>query len=993
MNRGALWHRWDPHIHTPGTLHNDRFGGVVNWDSYIKAIEDSSPTIRAVGITDYYLLDNYRTAQKYKSAGALPDVQLLFPNVELRLGIFTNAGSALNIHLLVDPATSDHVEEAERFLRQLTFTTDGDQYSCHRDDFIRLGKRHLGADGGEPSAEAALRDGAHQFKVDLEQLRNNWNNSNWAKNNVLIAVSGHTNDGTSGLRAQGNAQDTVRWEIEKFSDIIFSSFAKSREFWVGRGAASIDQLYSIWDGPKPTLHGSDAHSVDEVGRPDKSRYCWLKGALTFDTIRQACLEPDTRAYVGDAPPQGPLPSQTIDTVEVANAPWFAPGRIALNPGLVAIIGARGSGKTALAEMIASGAYAGSSELDGNKSFVARAVDLLGDAEVELTWGSQERTNSALATSGGDAQLARVRYLSQQFVDRLCSAEGITDELLFEVQRVIFQAYPQDKRLGATSFAELLDILTSRSQEERRSNELAVAGTSERLEVEMERRDKLAELVSKREKLLVRLAKYKEDRATLLKQGDHAASHSARIEELLEAVNSRQPAIEIVERQRRALKGLSDRVVEFRNAEAKTQLDDLSFEFSDAGLQSDEWQAFLLDYTGPVDEIIRRATKSLDASHARIMGPAYSPSGDHNSEQTHLAGVELGSESIARLQAEISRLTSLLGIDKQNATRLQNISSQVSIDEAELTKLDRAIELSKSAPERIKGQQASRRESYRKVFEAIARMEGDLNDLYEPLKSRLLDQPGALGKLTFEVRRSVDIAGWAEKGEELIDLRAGETFRGRGQLAARAAEELLSVWEFGRAEDVGTAMAAFFQKYEAAFRAQALLRPGQTARQWGLRLTDWLYDTAHIRLAYSIQYDGIEIEHLSPGTRGIVLLLLYLSIDQTDDRPLIIDQPEENLDPKSVFDELVERFKETRLRRQVIVVTHNANLVVNTEADQVIVASVGNHRPGVLPTMSYVSGGLEEPEIRKHVCDILEGGAEAFKQRARRLRMGLLSISS
>ena len=57
--------------------------------------------------------------------------------------------------------------------------------------------------------------------------------------------------------------------------------------------------------------------------------------------------------------------------------------------------------------------------------------------------------------------------------------------------------------------------------------------------------------------------------------------------------------------------------------------------------------------------------------------------------------------------------------------------------------------------------------------------------------------------------------------------------------------------------------------------------------------------------------------MSPGTRGIVLLLLYL-----DDRPLIIDQPEENLDPKSVFDELVERFREARLQRQIIIVTHN-----------------------------------------------------------------------
>src|SRR4051812_14917777 len=70
---------------------------------------------------------------------------------------------------------------------------------------------------------------------------------------------------------------------------------------------------------------------------------------------------------------------------------------------------------------------------------------------------------------------------------------------------------------------------------------------------------------------------------------------------------------------------------------------------------------------------------------------------------------------------------------------------------------------------------------------------------------------------------------------------------------------------------------------------------------------WLYSTDHIDIRYGIDYDGIDIRKLSPGTRGIVLLLLYLALDDADDRPLIIDQPEENLDPKSVFDELVSLF--------------------------------------------------------------------------------------
>jgi ABC-type multidrug transport system ATPase subunit len=149
---------------------------------------------------------------------------------------------------------------------------------------------------------------------------------------------------------------------------------------------------------------------------------------------------------------------------------------------------------------------------------------------------------------------------------------------------------------------------------------------------------------------------------------------------------------------------------------------------------------------------------------------------------------------------------------------------------------------------------------------------------------------------------------------------------------------------------------------------------------------WLYDISHIKVRYTIAYDGIPVERLSPGTRGIVLLLLYLAVDTHDRRPLFIDQPEENLDPQSVFDELVPHFRAARQRRQVIVVTHNANLVVNTDADQVIIASSERREDGGLPVITYESGSLENPKIRSAVCRLLEGGKRAFLERERHYRL-------
>ena len=158
------------------------------------------------------------------------------------------------------------------------------------------------------------------------------------------------------------------------------------------------------------------------------------------------------------------------------------------------------------------------------------------------------------------------------------------------------------------------------------------------------------------------------------------------------------------------------------------------------------------------------------------------------------------------------------------------------------------------------------------------------------------------------------------------------------------------------------------------------------RTWYKAVTAWLYSTGHIKLRYGIEYDGIAIERLSPGTRGVVLLLLYLAVDLYDQRPLIVDQPEENLDPNSVFNELVPHCREARNRRQVIVVTHNANLVVNTDADQVIIASSTQDEKGRLPKINYKMGSLENASIRAAVCEILEGGERAFLERERRYRL-------
>nr|WP_207790249.1 AAA family ATPase [Glacieibacterium frigidum] len=278
-----------------------------------------------------------------------------------------------------------------------------------------------------------------------------------------------------------------------------------------------------------------------------------------------------------------------------------------------------------------------------------------------------------------------------------------------------------------------------------------------------------------------------------------------------------------------------------------------------------------------------------------------------------------------------------------------------------------------------------------MFDAVVAEQAELSRLYAPLATRIEAESGSARNLAFEVRRRVDVDAWARNGEALLDLRKGSKLR-TGTLADLARASLLPAWSAGTAEEVSTALATFREAHDSAIIQCCPYDrrdPAEAAgyRQWAGDVSAWLYGTDHIQTAYGIQYDGTDVERLSPGTRGIVLLLLYLVIDTDDDRPLIIDQPEENLDPRSIFVELVERFRSAKQRRQIIIVTHNANLIVNTDADQVIVATCGPHRPGQLPEIRYQAGGLEDLAIRECVCNILEGGEEAFKERAKRLRVG------
>ncbi|WP_040453045.1 TrlF family AAA-like ATPase [Roseibium alexandrii] len=988
ISRGSEWHRWEPHIHAPGTVLNNQFGKADPWSAYITTLEGLTPTIEAIAVTDYYVTDTYEEFLEHKAAGRLPNVALLFPNIELRLDVAAKSGF-VNIHLLVSPEDPDHLNEARRILKRLQFHAFNDRFDCTREELIKLGKR---ADSTITDDNAALRHGATQFKVNFNQLRKVISESEWATNNILIAVAGGSGDGTSGIRQAADL--TVRQEIEKFAHIIFSSSPAQREFWIGQRSMSTEDLRARYDGCKPCLHGSDSHDQKSVGQPVDNRFSWIKGALEFDALRQACIDPESRAYVGEHPPRSAIPSQVISHVKIEDADWAATPDIPLNPGLVAIVGARGSGKTALADVIAAGCDAitpAGWDADENisPSFLARARQLIGRATTTLTWGGAETVTRSLDGSDANGHMSyeRARYLSQQFVEELCSAKGVSDGLVDEIERVIFESHSKDEGEWALNFEELRDQKTSRFQQAREREAAAISDISDRIATEFEKESLIATLtaqVQQRKKVIV---DYTADRAKLVVKGTEA--QVARHTQLSETAQVLRNQIQNFGNQRRTFVALQDEVKSMRATGAPEMLRQAQARYANSGMKAEQWDEFLLIYKGDVDNSLRAYITWVDGEIAKVNGTP-PPIGDPNVPLI-ADTVDVSTLPLAPISAEMTRLEAMFSADKLVRDQYAALTKRIAQENSALQTLETRLTDSIGAAARRKDLQTERDDTYGRVFEAIINEQDALADLYAPLMARIATSPGTLKKLSFSVRRIADVQGWGTFAEEeLLDRRKAGPFYGRGSLIAAATEALMPAWETGSATDVQSAMTAFMAKYLRDLLSHAPFAPAQQAeyREWSKRFAHWLFSTDHITVRYEIAYDGVDIRKLSPGTRGIVLLLLYLALDDADDRPLIIDQPEENLDPKSVFDELVALFIAAKAKRQVIMVTHNANLVINTDADQIIVAEAGPHPSGGLPPISYVAGGLENAAIRKAVCKILEGGEDAFRERARRLRVRL-----
>jgi len=434
--RGSEWRRWDLHIHTPFTRKNDGFTGSTHpskseeentsekWDgfftsilNYVGDMNDPLKAIYAIGITDYFSIENYKRV--IENTELINRIPLILPNVELRL-LPAAKETPINIHCIFDSSLPVNTIE-NRFLSKLNYKYNNTPYSATNNSLIQLGKAIEPTIIDDFEAE---KKALEQYVVNLSDLQELFNNDKELRGKTIIVISNKSTDGASGIgnpSTSGDISDltALREELYKFSDAIFSGNPSDALYFIGKKKdISADSVKKKCGKLMPCLHGSDAHKNADLFEPDLKRYCWIKADPTFNGLRQIIFEPGERVRIAASKPEFKPPYQVIESVSFVDNELFQQEPIVFNQNLNCIIGGKSTGKSLLLHNI------------------ARSIDPEQTNDKIKYVNDADRTKSKINTlpapeivvrwlDSGDASGRKIIYIPQKYLNRLADDEEST----------------------------------------------------------------------------------------------------------------------------------------------------------------------------------------------------------------------------------------------------------------------------------------------------------------------------------------------------------------------------------------------------------------------------------------------------------------------------------------------------------------------------------------------------------------------------------------
>ena len=883
--KGSTWHRWDLHYHTPSSYdyHNK---GKSNQEIVDELIADN---VSAVVVSDHHRIDFARINE----LNAIANNRVkFFRGIE----ITSELGGSTSVHFIaIFPDSLEEYKIRDKFLAPLDITeerTNEDNTLYYQaipyKEFLERAK----------SLGALVSVHAGKKSNSIENI------SNWCKSKQDFKKS---------LLEKVDILETSRRDdVVTYKELVFKNIGKVCPIIVGSDYhAEYDyRYYNKGEGKTARIEKRDA--------------TWIKSDLTFEGLKQIVFEPELRVKLQENIPSSEKFGLKIESLKIDKSKLFNSKELSFNEDMIAIIGEKGSGKTALLDMVA---HSLGVRQEDSSSFLQRAKSELKNSVISFNMFG----DAIQAISFTDSiPTCKCQYINPSKLSSFCEEE--------------------------TSMQEFIKSILLHDEIAKENNSI--------LENNLEIQSKILRISSIDTQLI----------------------QSEQVEKTLEELNGK---IEIEEKNKPDLPTVDETLKE------KFSLLCSSIEEKNKKLEMlQSKHAKLLWFNTNKEDL-------LSESVTIVRKNLYENICDEFDYEDFKIAFSYDKETINKLkQSEI----------KTN-TEKETLKSELEKDLIEFEQVKAAIFKNNELQERYekwqKYIQELRKEllGWQKKKEELVLLEKDREGIisecidlyiatieskkkifkyYRDLKEQLSAQIGSVdkNKITFEPIFKIESKELFMKLETVLSLKSvnEETLKTNiGNKYQKQIEKLMIVENVSK-DEVYKLLNLFVlddtkkNLYNKPIEGKIFKSGHGYIDLYKIAFMDF------ITINYDIAFNSIPMDQLSSGQKGIVLLKLLLRLDKSTD-PLLIDQPEDNLDNKSVYDQLVEEFKIIKQKRQLLIATHNPNLVINTDAEQVIVAE---YRKGSKNGyISYESGSIENPIIRDKICKILEGGKDAFINREKR----------
>lgn len=939
--RGSEWRKWDLHVHTASSY--DAYKGTDSDKILCEQLKKNE--ISAVAITDHFIIDKSRIENLRALA---PDI-VFFPGVELR----TDKGSC-NIHIiLIFPLESDlrNLEEDFNVFRRSKSKKEEDDTTIYWDfeDIKLFAKEH--------NALLSLHAGSKDKGVD-DRIENDSKFKQAVKEEYANVID---------IFEVGKLKDIDNYKKYVFPDIKII---------------------------KPLIICSDNHNPTEYVKDHRNMWLWIKSDTTFEGLKQILQEPEGRVYIGDKPPIllniSNNKTKYIDKLTVKPVSdysgnygkWFN-NEIGFNKELVAIIGNKGNGKSAIADIIANCCDCHEQQYFSflnEKKF--RDGKIAHNFEATVTFESGTEYSKNLNETDIAENHALVKYLPQGYFESICNDLQKEENLKKEIENVVFQYIDEAEKLGTASFSELISKKTETTNEQievlkgkltqinREIIDLEVKENKSYLaSIESAINQKNEELKALEEPKAVSEPASNTEEAKII-MGDLTKFQNSQ-KELLAKINEEKAkqinlaqVLEDIRNFKTRLENLTEFVNSFKN-DNKELLSSLGLNIDEIvkfEISKDKLDYLLLQKNQEYDDINNilssdntdesNLTKQLEDINKNIETCEQKLEGPQKAYQAYLKQKEEYDNARNNIVGDADTPQSLTWYENEKKYVIEKLSSDLN----------------------------HKYENRRIIVRQIYKNKQDVETIYKTIKTRIDEKIQKNQDLLEEYEINID-SNLSLKNDFIdnilyfIKQNVKGSFKGK-QDGEQVLQQIIKEYSIENEDEFISLCDEIIYNLKHDITCDNEQRYIDEQIKDMQSFYNYLFSLDYVDYNYQLKLGDKVLSLLSPGEKGALLLIFYLLLDM-DNKPLILDQPEDNLDNNSVAKILVKFIKNAKKQRQIIMVTHNPNLAVVADAEQIIYVNIDKQNQY---EFTVESGSIENPEINKHIVDVLEGAMPAFRKR-------------